>query len=137
MPGSLCLVRGERKVARRLFNSKSVAKRKRCQEKKIESQSGMYVRSGQPFFGLETSYNQTKIPAILYVDIFASLCVFLLWKRAIVILDPVRAGMVYYSLPVFTGFLGYLFLGEAIGIIRLFSMVVILTGVFMANQSAR
>lgn len=81
--------------------------------------------------------NQTTIPAILYVGIFASLCAFLLWNRAIVILGPTRAGMVYYTLPLFTGLLGYLFLGEAIDIIHLFSMVVILTGIFLANQSAR
>lgn len=81
--------------------------------------------------------NQTTIPAILYVGIFASLCAFLLWNRAIVILGPSRAGMVYYTLPMFTGFLGYLFLGEAIGIIHLISMVVILTGIVLANQSAQ
>jgi drug/metabolite transporter (DMT)-like permease len=81
--------------------------------------------------------NQTTIPAILYVGIFASLCAFLLWNRAIVILGPTRAGMVYYTLPLFTGLLAYLFLGEAIGVIHLFSLVVILTGIFMANQSDR
>ena len=81
--------------------------------------------------------NQTTIPAILYVGIFASLCAFLLWNRAIVILGPTKAGMIYYTLPLFTGLLGYLFLGEAIGGVHLFSMVIILTGIFMANQSDR
>lgn len=42
-----------------------------------------------------------------------------------------------YTLPLFTGFLDCLFLGEAIGIIHLFSMIVILSGILMANQSAQ
>ncbi|MCP4722153.1 MAG: DMT family transporter, partial [Desulfobacteraceae bacterium] len=76
-----------------------------------------------PFFVWELSQlavqenllNQTTIPAILYVGIFASLCAFVLWNQAIVTLGPSKAGMVYYTLPLFSGFLAYLFLNEAIG----------------------
>ncbi|MDA3788988.1 MAG: DMT family transporter [Desulfobacula sp.] len=80
--------------------------------------------------------NQTTIPAILYVGIFASLCAFVLWNKAIVSLGPSRAGMVYYTLPLFSGFLSYLFLGEVIGMIHLFSLVLIFSGIVLTNHGS-
>ena len=79
--------------------------------------------------------NRATIPAILYVGIFASLCAFLLWNKAIVIIGPSRAGMIYYTLPIFSGVLGYLFLGEAIGMIHFYSLVLIFSGIVMANHT--
>lgn len=79
--------------------------------------------------------NRATIPAILYVGIFASLCAFLLWNKAIVILGPSRAGMIYYTLPIFSGVLGHLFLGEAIGMIHFYSLVLIFSGIVMANHT--
>jgi hypothetical protein len=110
---------------------------KKMPGKKIASQSGSHVRVGQPCVGLESSFNPTTRPAILYGGISAPCCAFLLCDQAIVILDSLSAGEVYCSLPSLTGFLGCLFLGEAIGIVHLFVLVVILTAFFMANQSAR
>ena len=81
--------------------------------------------------------NQTTIPAILYVGIFASLCAFVLWNQAIVTLGPSKAGMVYYTLPLFSGFLGYLFLNETIGFVHFLSMVLIFSGIVITNQSVR
>ena len=78
--------------------------------------------------------NQTTIPAILYVGIFASLAAFVLWNQAIVTLGPSKAGMIYYTLPLFSGFLGYLFLNETIGSIHFFSMVLIFSGIVITNQ---
>ncbi|MBA3012962.1 MAG: DMT family transporter [Proteobacteria bacterium] len=96
-----------------------------------------------PFFVWEQSWvqgnllNHTTIPAILYVGIFASLCAFVLWTQAIVTLGPAKAGMVYYSLPLFSGFLAYLFLNEAIGKIHFFCLVLILSGIVITNHEAR
>ncbi|MEX1300366.1 MAG: DMT family transporter [Desulfotignum sp.] len=78
--------------------------------------------------------NQATLPAILYVGVFASLCAFLLWNRAILLLGPSRAGMIYYTLPLFSGLLAYLFLGENIGLVHVVSSVMILTGIVLANQ---
>ncbi len=96
-----------------------------------------------PFFVWEQSQvhgdllNQTTIPAILYVGIFASLCAFVLWNQAIVTLGPSKAGMVYYTLPLFSGFLGYLFLNETMGILHFFSMVLIFSGIVITNHESR
>jgi drug/metabolite transporter (DMT)-like permease len=78
--------------------------------------------------------NQETLPSILYVGIFASLCAFLLWNRAILLLGPSRAGMIYYTLPLFSGLLAYLFLGESIGLVHAVSAVMILSGIILANQ---
>lgn len=94
-----------------------------------------------PFFcweqvnGAGNYLNRTTIPAILYIGIFASLCAFLCWNRAIQILGPSRAGMVYYTLPLFCGLLAHLFLGESVGWIHLFSLVMILWGIVMVNRA--
>lgn len=78
--------------------------------------------------------NQSTLPAVLYVGIFASLCAFLLWNRAILLLGPSRAGMIYYTLPLFSGLLAFLCLGENIGLVHGVSAVMILSGIILANQ---
>ncbi|MDA3916848.1 MAG: DMT family transporter [Deltaproteobacteria bacterium] len=96
-----------------------------------------------PFFLWEQSLvhnfflNQTTIPAILYVGIFASLFAFLLWTNAVIILGPSKAGMVYYTLPLFSGLAGYLFLHESVGIMHLYSMVFIFSGILITNHESK
>ncbi len=96
-----------------------------------------------PFFLWEQStvnelyLNQTTIPAILYVGIFASLCAFVLWNKSIIILGPSKAGMVYYVLPLFSGFLGYLFLNESVSAVHLYSMILILSGIIITNHESK
>ncbi|MCK5349612.1 MAG: DMT family transporter [Desulfobacula sp.] len=81
--------------------------------------------------------NQTTIPAILYVGIFASLCAFVLWNNAIVVLGPSKAGMVYYTLPLFSGFLGYLFLNESVSMVHFYSMALIFSGIIATNHESK
>lgn len=45
--------------------------------------------------------------SILYVGIFASLSAFVLWNKAIMVIGPTKAGMIYYTLPLFSGILAY------------------------------
>ena len=80
--------------------------------------------------------NETTIPAILYVGIFASLCAFVLWNKSIIILGPTRAGMVYYTMPLFSGFLGHLFLNERISMVHFYSMVLMFSGIIAANYES-
>ena len=96
-----------------------------------------------PFFLWEQStanelfLNRTTIPAILYVGIFASLCAFVLWNKSIVILGPSRAGMVYYTLPLFSGALGHLFLYESVSMIHFYSMLLIFSGIVVTNHEIK
>jgi len=83
------------------------------------------------------SLNQTTIPAILYVGIFASLFAFILWTNAIIMVGPAKAGMIYYTLPLFSGLAGYFFLHESIGILHFYSMVFIFSGILITNHESK
>jgi drug/metabolite transporter (DMT)-like permease len=95
-----------------------------------------------PFFLWEQSgvtepfLNYTTVPAILYVGIFASLCAYLLWNKSVMILGPARAGMIYYTLPLFSGALGYLFLKESIRLMHLNCLILIVAGIVITNYGA-
>lgn len=93
-----------------------------------------------PFFLWETAhvqpviYNTATALSILYVGIFASLTAFLFWNQAIVHIGPAKAGLIYYTLPIFSGLLAYFFLNEDIGLIHLLSALLIVTGIVIANR---
>ena len=78
------------------------------------------------------SINTGAWGAIFYVGVMASFLAYLVWGRAIAILGPVRSSLVYYTLPVFSGLLAWLLLGENITIVHLLSMGLILSGVVIA-----
>lgn len=77
--------------------------------------------------------NTKIIFSILYVGIFASLTAFILWNKAIEIIGPSKAGMVYYTMPIFSGFWSYFLLKESIGMIHLYSVLLIFSGIFVSN----
>ena len=92
-----------------------------------------------PFFIWESSnsppiqFQSKTIFSILYVGIFASLTAYILWNKAIMKIGATNAGMIYYTLPLFSGFLAYIFLGEAIGMNHLYSLLFILSGIVIAT----
>ncbi len=73
--------------------------------------------------------------SIMYVGVFASLSAFVLWNKAIIIIGPSKSGMVYYTLPLFSGFSAYFFLGENINEIHFLSLFLIVPGILIANYS--
>ncbi len=79
------------------------------------------------------AFDAKTVGSILYVGIFASLCAFVLWHKAIVAVGPSKAGMIYYTLPLFSGFLAYLFLREDISMVHFYSMLLIVSGILTAN----
>ncbi len=95
-----------------------------------------------PFFVWDSITNpipvfETRIVfAILYVGIFASLSAFVLWNKAVASVGPSKAGMVYYTLPLFSGFLAWFLLGEEISIVHFYSMLLIVPGILLANYEA-
>ena len=96
-----------------------------------------------PFFIWEyvtvpyVEFDTKTIFSIFYLGIFASLTAFILWNKAIMALGPSKAGMIYYTLPIFSGFLAYLFLNENISIIHLYSILLIIPGIFTANYELK
>jgi drug/metabolite transporter (DMT)-like permease len=96
-----------------------------------------------PFF-IWDNFRQTTIIfdaktflSILYLGIFASLTAFFLWIKAIMNIGPTKAGMIYYTLPIFSGFLAYLLLGEAVTLIHFYSAVLIVSGIVTANYYSK
>jgi drug/metabolite transporter (DMT)-like permease len=91
------------------------------------------------FFGPAISapigWNLTIILSILYVALMASLLAFIFWNRAVERLGASRAGILYYSMPLFSGLLAYLILGEDVGFIHLVSALLIVPGIAVANYS--
>ena len=93
-----------------------------------------------PFFVWEKAntppieFENRTIFAILYLGIFAAFIAFVLWNKAIEALGPTKASMIYYILPLFSGVLAYFFLGEMVTLTHLYSAVLILAGILIANR---
>ena len=93
-----------------------------------------------PFYIWEATTTEFQIQSItgptlysiLYLGLFASLASYILWGKAVEKIGPTKSSMIYYSLPIFSGLLAYLFLGEVIENIHLLSMFLIATGIFTA-----
>lgn len=92
-----------------------------------------------PFFMWESTtitvlrFDSTVVFTIFYLGVFASLSAFVLWNKAVEAVGPSEAGMIYYTIPLFSGCLAYLFLDEAVTIIHFFSALLIVLGIFTAN----
>ncbi len=91
-----------------------------------------------PFYLIELyllpvqEFTNSTVLSIMYIGVFASLLAFILWNKAIAIIGPVNAGIVYYSLPVFSGLLAILILGESISLLHGYSTLLILSGIILA-----
>lgn len=91
-----------------------------------------------PFYLLELYFIPSKglesstVMSILYIGIFASLFAFILWNKAIAIIGALNAGMVYYSLPIFSGILAIIILNEAVTSLHLYSTLFVLSGILLA-----
>ena len=96
-----------------------------------------------PFFMWEyvtvapVEFDTTIVYSIIYVGVFASLSAFVLWNKAIVAVGPSKAGIIYYTLPLFSGFGAHLFLQESISIIHFYSMLLIVSGILIANYESK
>ena len=82
-------------------------------------------------------YTTTTYLSIGYVGIFASLAAFVLWNKSILNIGASEAGMVYYTLPIFSGALAYFILDEPIGWLHIFSAGLIFTGILIANTQRK
>jgi drug/metabolite transporter (DMT)-like permease len=92
-----------------------------------------------PFFIWESSVTPSVIIepklvlSILYIGIFASLSAYILWNKAVINLGATNASMIYYTLPLFSGFLAFVILKEPIGWTHLLSLILIVSGILAAT----
>ncbi|MFI6008751.1 DMT family transporter [Streptomyces sp. NPDC051243] len=78
----------------------------------------------------------TVLP-ILYVGVASSAVAFFAWNRAIALVGPSRAGVVYYLQPVCVALLSWAVLGEAVGWTQAVCMALILGGVVLGAAARR
>jgi len=72
--------------------------------------------------------------AIIYLAVGPSLLAYLCWNRAIKMIGPVRTGLVYYCIPLFSGIEAYVLLNEPVHWVHALSGVMILAGVIIATR---
>lgn len=87
--------------------------------------------------GQETVFSTGLVVGLLYMGLGASLLAFWCWARAIGMIGPGRASIIYYSLPLFTGVEAVIFLGEPILWVHFASGVLILGGLVLATNEKR
>ena len=80
-------------------------------------------------------YDKIAIYSILYIGIFASIVAYFLWNRSVDLLGPSKASMIYYSIPLFSGLLAYIFLKEQVSLVHLFSGILIISGILIASRN--
>lgn len=96
-----------------------------------------------PFYILEHLYykqvifDSTTIYATTYVGIFASLISYYLWNEAISLIGTNKTALIYYSIPIFSGILAYLFLNQAIVLVQIISMGIIISGLLLTNRKPK
>ena len=73
------------------------------------------------------------VVSMLYTGIGCSALSFWLWTVAIDQIGPVRAGMVYYSLPVFAGIAARLILDETVTPAQMVGGALVITGIIVAT----
>lgn len=78
----------------------------------------------------------TVLP-LLYVGVMSSAVAFFAWNKAIALVGPTRAGVVYYLQPVCVALLSRALLGERTGPAQLLCMALILGGVALGATSPR
>ncbi len=82
-------------------------------------------------------FDANAIYSILYLGVFASLFSFVLWNQSILMIGVSKAGMVYYTLPIFSGLMAWYFLDEDIGLLHLASGMLIVSGIVVANHQKK
>ena len=70
------------------------------------------------------------------MGILGSLSAFVLWNKAVEKVGFSKVGIIYYTLPLFNGFLAYLFLKEDIRMILLYCAILIVSGIVTANYES-
>ena len=73
------------------------------------------------------------ITGVLYAGVGCSFGSFCLWTAAISRIGPVRAGIVYYSMPVFAAIGAHMVLNEAVNAAQVAGGMLIIGGILIAT----
>ena len=99
-----------------------------------------------PMFVWDTIYNPLNfntnftteiIWIMLGLGVFNSLVAYLFWNHAMDKGDPVKIGMTYYLMPVFSTAESWLILGKGLHWIHLIGAIIIFIGIFYSNKKPK
>jgi drug/metabolite transporter (DMT)-like permease len=79
-------------------------------------------------------WNFPVVAAVLYAGVACSFAAYLLWTKAIAVIGPVLAGIVYYSLPLFAAVESVVILNERIAVCHILGGVLIVAGIMIATM---
>lgn len=79
------------------------------------------------------TWNITVAVGVLYSGVGCSVIAYMLWAKAIELVGPVRAGFVYYTLPLFTAITSTLVLGEVVTSAHIVGGLCIIAGILVAT----
>ncbi|MHC1712897.1 MAG: DMT family transporter [Solidesulfovibrio sp.] len=82
-------------------------------------------------------WSTAVVTGVLYAGIGCSFAAYMLWTKAISVIGPVLAGIVYYSLPLFTAIESTVILGEHIAIFHVVGGGLIISGIMIATLDKR
>ena len=71
---------------------------------------------------------------LAYIALFASIISFLFWNKAIDLIGPVRSGVIYYCIPLFSSIEAALLLGEGILLSQVFGGILIIGGILFSTM---
>ena len=78
--------------------------------------------------------NINSILSIIYAGAFASVGALIMWNKSVSLIGPVKAGILYYTLPIFSGCLAIIFLNEIVFMFHLVSGFLIILGIIISNK---
>lgn len=79
------------------------------------------------------NFDLSLILSILYIGVISSLLAYALWNKSVSMIGPTNAAMLFYTSPIFIGILAFFFLHEEIGLVHLYSALLIIPGILITN----
>ena len=84
-----------------------------------------------------TMPDSTVIGSLVFIGIGPALLAYVCWTRAIAAIGPVKAGIVYYSLPLFSGIEAWMILGEHMTWVHGVAGATIVSGIVVATMGRK
>ena len=83
------------------------------------------------------TFTSNTILQLLYIGIGPSIISFYLWNKSIATIGSTKAATIYNTLPIYSAFFAFIFLGETILPIQIISSIVIIAGVLFVIQNKK
>jgi drug/metabolite transporter (DMT)-like permease len=96
-----------------------------------------------PMYGIEiyykgaTPFSMKALYVYLYVGIGASVIAWYLFNKSIFMVGAVRTSLIYYTMPIFSGILSIIYLGEHFSLYHAAGFLLILSGIIISNFSGK